>query len=435
MGVGRVLDTVRIESPPLAGWQARALERLTTRRRQEVYRASPDGRQWDWRVLTEFCAGQLVGSWDSKVAVRVERSRYESRSGEARDVERPASEGLGIDGEIGRWDERTGEVETVVRKGHVQRGPIRVPCMPYAVIEASVHKVIAGFNIFGGPEDVTPACRFLIDAVAAAAEIELPEWEEWVVKRADWAECFDLRTHAGVKDYVGGLIAAHYPRRKPQIYGEDTIMWVGEDTSLKFYAKGPEYQKHDLARVRRAVGHNAAADLAGIADGLLRVEVTIRGKTLARFEDAVYEGELARVGEVEAPFLQSVYDREVGKVLREGQDGMVTVRRHKSVEDRLNEVYGKAKASLLFGLWMRLSALGEREAMRTASSRATFYRQRKELVAAGCAWNNSDVRVLARLLVPEDFAPLRNDARRVSGEHEWVREALAPYRGELQVAA
>ena len=63
-------------------------------------------------------------------------------------------------------------------------------------------------------------------------------------------------------------------------------------------------------------------------------------------------------------------------------------------------------------MWMQLGALGER-ATAAAMARTTFYRNRKLLVEAGCAWEGSDVQIVpvepgrGRAFRPSLSSPLR----------------------------
>src|SRR3990167_1080820 len=63
-------------------------------------------------VLYELHAGELLGSWDSRIAIK------------------PMHE------------------EHVCDKNGVTR---YAPCEPYLIVEASVHKAMLGHNVYGGP--------------------------------------------------------------------------------------------------------------------------------------------------------------------------------------------------------------------------------------------------------------------------------------------
>jgi len=103
------------------------------------------------------------------------------------------------------------------------------------------------------------------------------------------------------------------------------------------------------------------------------------------------------------------------------------VRTHLEVSRRLEQTYTPELANRLFGTWLQLAALGER-VVKDKMSRPTFFRQRKQLVDAGCSWNAADVRVVASSsAIPLGFSPVRSDPRRLVEEADLVKYKLQTY--------
>ena len=114
---------------------------------------------------------------------------------------------------------------------------------------------------------------------------------------------------------------------------------------------------------------------------------------------------------------------------------MKVVRSSLAVRDRLEARFSPELAGLLHGFWLGLATHGEDD-MKTRSTRATFYRRRKQLVDAGVSWLATDMQLIERQgqMLPADFSPVRANARRCTS---LVRERPAfDYRsGLLQLAA
>ena len=90
-------------------------------------------------------------------------------------------------------------------------------------------------------------------------------------------------------------------------------------------------------------------------------------------------------------------------------------------------MYSQKLSNHLFGTWMQLATLGERVVKHEMPAR-TYYRQRKQLTDAGCAWNASDVQIVPRhSTIPLGFAPVRSDPRRLTEEADQVKYKLQSY--------
>lgn len=380
------LDTLKLRSPFLSEESALAIEdRL-------VLHTAIDGPTGE--LLYEFTSGTLEGSWDSRISVRVQREEWVM-------PKRVPSQRAG--------------------KAPKPR-PIQRACDPYLEVEASVHKAMLGHNVYGGPCDIQGAAMWFITFLAESLNEELPSASAWLIRRVDWAEVYRL-PYKAIEQYVHGLNNAAFPRRDVTRYGDKSLSAPGSTSTVKVYHKGPEFMEHDRKRLKSLLSPDELANLQAIADELLRVEVSIKARKL---DDDF--GDAPSVSELDVAYIEEVYDREVARLLREGNSAMKTVRKHREVRERLFQVYEPRLAGLLFGTWMQLVALGEKVTREKISPR-TYYRQRKQLQNAGIAWHGGDVRIVeVASILPADFSPVRTDARRVVGEDSKVIALLAPYR-------
>lgn len=371
-----MLDTVKLESPPLDEGVAGRIENMLVRR-SGVDMASGE-------LLYEITAGDLEGSWDHRIAVRVLRERL------------------------------------VVPPG--QKMPQLVASAPYVVLEGSIHKAMLGHNVYGGPEGLQEACAWFVDDFGIRVGVGLPKASRWLVRRIDWAEAYQLPDFESVQEYVWGLNSAEYPRRSVARYGRESIFAPGRTTAVKAYHKGVEFSKHDAKRLRLALGKGPAAELQWYANQVLRWEVSVKAKKL----DTDHGGK-PRVQDVSDDWIRSLHYREVRRLIREGDSDVKTVRKQKDVRDRLISFYDARKAGLLLGTWHQLVTLGEAETRKHIADR-TWYRHIRLLKEAGVSWVGSDVVVVSHSSIPEDFSIGPQSPYRLAGEAPEIAAALAPYR-------
>lgn len=370
-------DTIKLKSPPLPRELVRRVEQ------QCMLRSGQDMATGE--ILYEIFSGELLGSWDARISVVPKYEDY------------------------------------VINKSG--RPELR-PCEPYLLIEASVHKVFFGHNVYGGPTDFQKVCSDFVVLLEEQLQVELPPARGWTVHRVDVALVYRL-PKAACKEFFDGIQLMSFPRRKRGSAKYDMAAYfAGKTTTVKFYHKGTEFQVHERARLRgffsnlftHLYGHQDKENrtrverkinaLQRLANNRLRVEVEIHSD---KFQ---YDFEKnPRVEEVTDAYLQQVYDKEVEKLLREGKQAMDTVRDSKAVLRRLKSVYGETNGQRLYGFWSCLCQHGD-EVTRNEYPKASFYRHRKHLEEAGVSWRGSDVVVVANdALLPFDFSPVRSDKR------------------------
>ena len=175
-----------------------------------------------------------------------------------------------------------------------------------------------------------------------------------------------------------------------------------------------------------------AEEVLGIANGILRTEVSIKNRRLKEIAQNVlgYVSEMPVV-HLKREWLEALHDTEVTRIVHEGTADMKQVRTHTAVNERLRAVYDAALAERLFGVWMQLAALGEAEYKKKVPAR-TFYWQRNKLKEAGVSWLGSDIGVVHTNVVPLDFSFRRDSPFRMSEQASEVTRALAPF---LRLAA
>lgn len=362
-----MIDTLRLQSPPLSPAAAHAL------RERAVHRMAFDGATGEelWHITT----AELEGSFDHRVLFRLESD-----------------------------DSIT--------------------------LEGSVHKLLLGHNIFGGSEDMQACASFLVAGIEKLLGVPLPPSALWRVHKTDWAECYDLGSFEGVEGYFRAIQGVSYPRRTPSKHGFHSIHVPGRMTTLKLYHKGVEFAVNDRKRLWKIVKRRDLRirgpeldDLQETANRFLRSEVSVRRRLIEDF------GEWPLVSQVSGEYLKRIHDAEMARLVREGKAEMETVRTYMEVKARLYAEYSDLTARNLLGTWMQLSALGEKETQK-GMKRSTFFLHRKQLIDAGCSWHSADIAQVAQIF-PMDFRPLSSDPRCIRGEDPKVTAQLDPYRAAI----
>lgn len=383
-----MIDTIGLESAAIPECLANRIES------QSILRRGVD--MVSGELLYQLTSCQLEGTHDTRLHISVKRERFESV--QVVDYVRE------VDSK-GRASKR--KVQTVL-----------VSCEPFIYIEGSVHKALLGHNIYGGPDDFVSTCYWLLDRVGGILGVDLLGVGDWLVRRVDVAEVFNLGSFEACQEYFRGLNAAEYPRRAVTRFGVSGIYAPGYSTTVKIYHKGVEFGKHDRGRLSKLLSAKELTALQDQANILVRCEVEIKAKKF------MYDfGRLLKISEVDQTYLERVYDNDVCKLLKVGEDTVKVVRQAISVERRLYSMYSSRQAGLLLGMWYRLAAMGE-SVVKAQVPLRTYYRHRRMLKESGCGWLGTDVTVRNFTLVPQNFVPARSDSRRQSDVHPMVVSEL-----------
>lgn len=153
------------------------------------------------------------------------------------------------------------------------------------LIEFSVPKYWYGQNI-RLLYDFVKALRHLKSSLETQFNLKrknrLPEVETWHVSRVDVCYAWKFPNQQLAQRYLDSLKHLHFPRKRPVIY-PTAILFAGSTYSLKFYLKLPEFKAHDRKELLKSkaslewINH-----CESLADGVLRVEATLRSKYLKR---------------------------------------------------------------------------------------------------------------------------------------------------------
>lgn len=295
-------------------------------------------------------------------------------------------------------------------------------------LEASVHKLLTGNNVYGGPKDFHSSAAYLVNEFELLMEIELPPVMDWTVQRVDVEEFYRLKSQSKCTAWFNAMGKADFPRREIQKYGNHSIFIPGRTTVVKFYNKGLELlqNKSDFKRLIRLMGKEDCVKLLYKAYGIIKVEVEIKRDKIA----CDFNGECT-VKAITNEYLEKVHDYEVNKLLKEDRSSFEQVCESGEVFNRLESVYGPAMAAKLMGFWNQLAFYGEKKTMKSmSSSRSTYYNYLKRLKEAGIDWKKNLLSTSSAALIPPDFSPVRGNKYHMDITLDEVDQKLLPYLKE-----
>lgn len=355
-------DTIKLKSPVVDEYVAENVTRNCIRRTGLDIKTG--------ELLYNITTGSLKGSWDNNISIRVNEDIFGYR----------------------------------------------------IIIEASVHKALMGHNIYGGPKNIKKSCIFLVSLVEDLIQFNLPNALYWELCRADVSEVYKLPSLEAVQEWFHGVNASSYPRRSVNRYGNTGVYVQGQTSTLKFYAKGVEFNKHDRLRLKRFLDEQTLYDLRNFANKILRVELEVKSKKL-KYDFNV----LPLVKDLEDSYFNNLHDLEVNRFLKEGVSMLVIVNSALDVKCRLYDCYKPALAGTLLGTWYQLTTLGE-ESVKKTMSKPTYYRHIRYLKDAAVSWNCTDV-ILSNKhsLIPSGFSPTRSNSNHLDIEDSLVQDNFKKY--------
>lgn len=286
-------------------------------------------------------------------------------------------------------------------------------------ITCSIHKVLLGYNIAYGSDNLVLLANCLKKILYDALEVKLPDVMLWELLQVDYTLTYNLHTQDNVEHYINSLKNAEYARRNAKHYNNNGLQVPGATTVIKFYNKQKEFVEHDYSKIKKVVGQGVADNLLTLANGLLRIEVSIRSRKLKQiFTNTVFRKEQYKIFKnasntfgmqsVQAQNATSLLDKnkvtlkdfriekiikvwesEVLKVIKD-KNNVVLVNKDNLVLDRLTTLFSTRKVSSLYSFWTLLSTRGEAY-VKSVYKKATYFRLRKELIEAGISWKDTNI--------------------------------------------
>lgn len=268
-----MIDTIVIISPSLLEDIAQKIEQIS------IIRSGIDFENGE--LLYRFTNKELKGSYDSSIRITVKREKF-----------------------INDFDLRTKKNIT-----------LKVSCEPYLEIETSLNKFFIGHNIYGGSDDLINQVQQLLLFIEDQFKIKLPCYNEWFIKRLDYARVYDLGD--SITEFFKGFNNVYYPRRRCLKYDNTGLYFPGSYTTLKLYDKGEEFLKHDKKKLLKCMNLKKVKELEEIAKGKLRIELEVHSKKLKHLYN-----DLPKIVDINIEDIKEQFDIEIKRTFKMGENKM-----------------------------------------------------------------------------------------------------------------
>ena len=327
------------------------------------------------------------------------RSGVETVTGEVKYLRYVASIAVPTTGSVLRFTVDT--AKWVKMPGEKQ--PYKVQSKSFRV-EGSVHKAMHGHNVYGGETDPQAALCWLLSLVADMLSCPMPALEHWCISRADYAASFDLGSLANVRGWIRAKSLVVYPRREMEFFSDLGFRAVGTTTTLKCYAKGPQFHKEGgYQALLKCSSPERAFEVSRIAERTLRCEIEMKAPLLTKESDDA-EG-------VSEGFMRFTYEHEWRKLLRPIDSDSRMVHTSNEVASRLKDTYPDDWKQL-FLVWCALAIQGE-SWYRKAFDASTFRKNRVKLDKAAVSWENTNILKIDSPESLQNFFPSLSEHRRM----------------------
>lgn len=387
-----MIDTIRLSSPCMEAAETRRIQTML-RGLKPVTRRTRTGKP-----LETFPIGWLPQESGPDIKVEIHEMRHVVLSPTPASILRAAGSGR-----------------------PARRTVVMAPCEPFITVEDSVHKLMLGHNVWGGPMSFQPAVAWLVSEISNHAGMVLPEAGRWEVSRVDVAYAFDLHPSA-IHDFIQAACRNVYGRRVVVDYASG-VQSASQLSSIKAYHKLAEMLAHEDRRLKAAMDATEYEWLLRQANRVMRVETTIRARKL---RDALFLDRKPYVSEIRDEMLEAIHREEIYRLFHEGRFGTEpVVRTPGSVELRLRDVF-PTNADRLYDTWRSLVEHGETKT-RGQRPDSTFLRHRACLIDAGCAWLGADLDP-DWCSIPDGFSISPVDPRCCASETALIVEKLAAFR-------
>jgi len=208
---------------------------------------------------------------------------------------------------------------------------------------------------------------------------DFPTYSLWEITRLDLCRVSKYKDESELERVLTGLKSVDYVNFKKYMY-KTSVMWAGEQYSLKYYAKLPEFMKHDSKHIDNT---SLLAELSNKANGLLRFEITMRSGLLKRLF-----GDNITIGKLSEEDLITLIDGYSGKLnkLQPIMMGLFEVRK------LLQSKYSTTRATQLFMFYSSyfLGSHTQRQIIKEGFSRNQIYKNIRLLKEAGVGFSKEE---------------------------------------------
>lgn len=286
--------------------------------------------------------------------------------------------------------------------------PYLVESLPYIRFEFSAPKILWGNNLEScSLSDAVYAASIVRDEFNKTYNINIAKVMDWYCYRIDTSANFLLENEDQVKAYIRYLQRLDYPRRIKNNYEDSGIYFASRHQTLKIYAKGDEFKKHDK---KRFLDETEQERLQQKASKILRIEVEHKTKLKSIVEGFQKDGLFIPTFRGYPRFneILQIFNpiEEMEKIVKKFLSGLKTkIMKNLEVFEILKANMTEKAARSKYAIYMLIIQHGQKEAKRQTPKR-TFQRAMKtfrELGISIAALNENEVDYFLDKDFPDDF--------------------------------
>ena len=148
------------------------------------------------------------------------------------------------------------------------------PGYPHLKIEFSAPKIMLGNNIQTIDENMADiAVHTVKKKFEKTFNVSLPSVHDWFLNRLDVCSNYELPSEKVVTEIIQYMQKLDYPRKIENLHKNESIYCASRYSTLKIYAKGPEFKAHDKKRFKNEI---EAQTLQNIASRVIRAEAELK---------------------------------------------------------------------------------------------------------------------------------------------------------------
>lgn len=285
---------------------------------------------------------------------------------------------------------------------------------PHVKLFYSVPKVLLGHNVHSVDAGLIFEAAWKVkDRLESENRgVDLGKPEKWFMNRLDVCGNYVLPSEDGVKNTISYMQGLEYPRRLRNTYESTGLYFASRHTTVKVYAKGCEFKKHDYGRFHSELD---ARRLYNEAVNMLRIEVELKRRLKYLVETYLEKLSLRDRGYY--PVWNGYTDMSVFKLFDPAEELESSIKRFlltdvkeskvmKACEVRkaLQGAYSEVQARSFYAVYVTILTEGVKAARR-AYSKNLVYRSIRAFRDHGITFFNADrAQIVEGVSFPDGFS-------------------------------
>ena len=283
---------------------------------------------------------------------------------------------------------------------------------PHLRLEFSAPKIMLGNNIQTIDENLADiAAQTVKKKFEKTFDVVLPLVKNWYLNRLDVCANYEVPSPEVVKEIIQYMQRLNYPRKVEDIHKDESIYCASRYSTLKIYAKGPEFKAHDKKRFKNEIEAQA---LYKAASNIIRAEAEL--KLRLRYIATQYIDMFDTRDKIKIPtwngYLKYSLMMELLDCKKELERMLINLMisketkamKARDVYDALSKNFSPAQADVFMGMYSMILTQGLKPA-RKIYSHDKMARALRAYRSLGISFINTDAEVIdSGIKIPHDFS-------------------------------